>query len=127
MKRTQLVFAGIIAAIVLLGSLTQIHAGRPNPPTIAGSVPVVQFIADPNSTNSLPVAPRIVVLDERGRNVADVEAVAEGVTATFSIPLKKAGTYVVWAYYPGGRASNPQLAEVFRKQTTLVQLTWPPE
>jgi hypothetical protein len=117
--------------LILLGvglSLNVGFAARPNPPTIAGTVPVALAITEPGSTNLIVVAPRVIVVDERGRTVADVETTVTGLTATFQIPLKKAGTYVVAAYYPAPNnlVSAPQLVDVFRKQTTVVTLQWPP-
>jgi hypothetical protein len=87
------------------------------------------FTTPPGSTNSVSVPPRIHVLDEHGRDVADIEATVVGTSGVFHIPLKKAGTYAVWAYYPAPSQLNttPQLVDVLRKQTSTVSLTWPPQ
>ena len=104
------------------------HAARPNPPVIAGSVPILIYVTDPGTTNAVPVPPRVHLIDERGRILADVETTVDGASGTFHIDLKKAGTYVVWAYYPAPNQfqTAPQLVDVVRKQTSTVTLTWPP-
>ena len=123
MKHLRLSLA--VITVLLLGLCVPQHvaAARPNPPTIEGIVPVVVF----GGTNSVPVPPRVRVLDERGRIVADVETTVDGIIGTFEIRLKKAGTYVVWAYYPETtRETTAQLVDVLRKQTVTVLLSWPP-
>ena len=129
MKRLSLSFAFLIA--LLLGTFTpcDTRADRPNPPTVAGSVPAAILVSEPGSTNLVAVPPRIRVIDERGRIVADVETTVVGLTGTFNIALKKAGTYVVVGYYPAPDqlVTVPQLVDVFRKQTSTVSLIWAPQ
>jgi hypothetical protein len=87
---------------------------------------------EPGSTNLVVIPPRVLVIDERGNTVADVETTVIGFTGTFNIPLKKAGTYVVVGYYPSPNPGQnpittlPAVAEVFKKQTSTVDLTWRP-
>lgn len=127
MKNLAYFFAFLVTLFVGIGQPLAVHAGRPNPPMIVGSVPVLQYQPVAGTTNVVAIPPRLHVLDERGRIIADFETIVNGDTATFEVPLKKAGTYVVWAYYPAPdqAQTRPQLAEVIRKQSTLVTLSWP--
>jgi hypothetical protein len=129
MKRLTLPLAFSFA--LLLGTFTPSasQAARPNPPTLAGTVPATRVVVEPGGTNSVVIPPRVLVIDERGNTVADVETTVLGLTGTFSIPLKKAGTYVIVGYYPDPNRiiTAPQAVDVFRKQTTTVSLVWPPQ
>jgi len=116
---------------LLLGVVTpfEAQAERPNPPGIAGSAPVAILVTEPGSTNLVAVPPRVHVINEHGRVVADIETTVQGLTGVFDIKLKKAGTYVIWAYYPAPNQlnSSPQLVDVFRKETSTVNLAWQPQ
>ena len=110
-----------MALLVGLVISSPVYAGRPNPPGIRGSV----LILDPLALT----LPHVRVLDERGRVVADVEVVRNGSTGLFDIPLKKAGTYVVWAYqppFPGNLRTYPLLVDIPRKEFVAVTLQWQP-
>ena len=124
----QLALSLTFLCTLLLGTFTPSvgEAARPNPPTLAGTVPAVIVVG---GTNSVVIPPRVLVIDERGNTVADVETTVDGLTGRFSIPLKKAGTYVVVGYYPepNRMVTQPQAVEVFRKQTTTVTLAWQPQ
>jgi len=129
MKRLCLSLAFLFALILGTFSPSVSEAARPNPPTLAGTVPAVLLVTEPGGTNLLVMPPRVLVIDERGNTVADVETTVVGFTGTFSIPLKKAGTYVVVGYYPepNRMVTQPQAVDVFRKQTTTVSLVWQPQ
>jgi len=129
MKQLSLSLALLFALVFGTFSPSVSEAARPNPPTLAGTVPAVIVVSEPGGTNLVVVPPRVLVVDERGKTVADVETSVDGFTGTFNIPLKKAGTYVIVGYYPEPNrlAGVPQLVDVFRKQTTTVNLTWPPQ
>jgi hypothetical protein len=107
---------GIVAAV-------NAPAARPNQPGIRGSV----LILDP--VIGLTPLPHVRVLDEHGRVVADVEVARNGSSGLFEIPLKKAGTYAVWAYqppFPGTLQSRPLVVAVPPKEFVTVQLEWQP-
>jgi len=127
MKKLVLSFAFVLATLAAICTARVAEAARPNPPMIAGTVPVALFVTPPGGTNAVPVPPRVHVIDERGRIIADLETTLDGVLGTFEIPLKKAGTYAIWAYYPepNQRQTSPQLVDVLRKQTATANLTWP--
>jgi hypothetical protein len=129
MKRFAYTFSFLAVWFLAVFISTPLDAARPNPPSVAGTVPVILFAPEPGGTNLIAVPPRVLVLDERGRTAADVETTVVNLTGTFNIPLKKAGTYVVAAYYPEPNRllGLPQLVEVFRKQTSLVELDWQPQ
>jgi len=129
MKRLNLSLAFLFALLLGIFTPSVSLAERPNPPTLAGTVPVALLVTEPGSTNLVAVPPRVYVIDEHGKTVADMETTVVGLTGTFSIPLKKAGTYVIVAYYPEPNrlVTVPQLVDVFRKQTSTVSLNWSPQ
>lgn len=112
--RKLLAVSGALLAVGLLPFVTE--AGRPNPPGIRGTVAMLQT-----------APPRVHVLDEHGRDVADLEATPNGANADFEVILKKAGTYAVWAYQPSNGTniiSKASLVDVPRKQISFVSLAW---
>jgi len=127
MKRLNLSLAFLFALILAIVTTRNTQAGRPNPPALSGTVPVTLFVTAPGGTNAVPVPPRVLVIDEHGKQAADLETTLEGVTGTFYIPLKKAGSYVVVGYYPepNRMATTAQIVDVSRKQTSSVDLAWP--
>ena len=129
MKRLAYILPLLTALFWGIFATTSLEAARPNPPSVAGTVPAILFGPEPGGTNLVVVPPRVMVLDERGKTVADVETTVVGITGTFNIALKKAGTYVVIAYYPAPSplVGSAQLVDVFRKETSLVELEWPPQ
>jgi hypothetical protein len=104
----------------------QASAERPHPPGIRGTVPIVLFRLD--GPSFIPVLPRIQVVSEHGRLVADVETVAEpaayGFVGRFEIPLHRAGSYLVSV--TGGVSALQFPVEVSRKEFTELELIWPP-
>jgi len=129
MKRITFTLVLALAFLTTLFAPRLGQAARPNPPTIAGTVPVVLIVSEPGGTNLVAVPPRVLVIDERGKNVADVETTVVGLTGSFHIPLKKAGTYVVVGYYPEPNrlTTVPLVVDVLRKSTATVSLNWQPQ
>jgi len=121
MKRLNFCLACLFAVVVGIVAVVNAHAARPNPPGIRGSV----LILDPLQIS----LPHVRVQDEHGRVVADVEVVRNGSSGLFEIPLKKAGTYVVWAYqppFPGTLQTGALVVVVPPKEFVAVTLAWEP-
>ena len=129
MKRLSLSFGLWLVLLLGIATTSTSYAARPNAPTIVGTVQAVILVTEPGGTNLVAVPPRVLVLDERGKTVADVETTVVGLTGAFNIPLKKAGTYVVVGYYPEPNrlTTLPQLVDVPRKETVTTSLVWQPQ